>query len=149
MYKLDVKTESKEIEIRDQSGQVVASIDSDGDGSYDRVIAHVKVKKRPGRVKIKRAIKKDVKKSKKNAKKNKKKRININLTWNKTKFASGYEVQLSGSKYFLRPKSISTSKTKFSLNNLKESGYYIRVRAYTIYGKLCLNGSWSKIKHVK
>ncbi len=63
---------------------------------------------------------------------------------------SGYQIQCSTSKKFLKPKNVFTKKTKLTVKGLKKKKkYYVRVRSYkTVKGEKVFS-SWSKTKTIK
>ena len=72
------------------------------------------------------------------------------VRWNAVKGAKGYQLQYAMNKKFKKKKSIQTKKTKYTIKKLKKKKtYYVRVRAYKMYGKKKVYGKWSKVKVVK
>ena len=72
------------------------------------------------------------------------------VRWNAVKGAKGYQLQYALNKKLKKKKSIQTKKTKYTIKKLKKKKtYYVRVRAYKMYGKKKVYGKWSKVKVVK
>ena len=71
-------------------------------------------------------------------------RVNIIINWKKALKAAGYEVCLSERKNFSGSKKYKTKKKKYTIKNLKNKTYYIRVRAYRIVDGKKIYGKWSK-----
>ena len=90
--------------------------------------------------KIRKKLSKVIVKSTKGKKKS------ILLKYKKVKGASKYQIQLSTSKKFKKPKRYTTKKLVYRIKKLKKKKvYYIRVRA--LNGKV--KGKWSKVRKVK
>lgn len=76
-----------------------------------------------------------------------------NRTYLKLKKVNGatrYEIQISTSKKFTKPKKTTGKALSYTIKNLKKKKtYYIRVRAVVTSGKKTAYGSWSSVKKIK
>lgn len=133
-----VQSQKDALMISGTNSKILISEDSNGDGKYDKVIASIdKSKNKPAKVKLKK-----VKKIQKNNK------VQLLLEWGKVKNASGYQIQIAGTKKFKNLSLYTTKKTKFKANGLQKGRSYVRVRAYIKSGKKKVFGKWSVVKSV-
>ncbi len=77
----------------------------------------------------------------------------IKITWTKIKKASGYQICVSTTKKFKKPRKIriaKKSKTSKVISNLKKNKkYYVRMRAYTTENKKKIYSKYSNVKKIK
>ncbi len=72
------------------------------------------------------------------------------VKWKKVNKADGYQIQVAQKKTFKGKKSVTTTKTSYTIKKLKKKKtYYVRVRAYKMNGQKKVYGKWSAVKKVK
>ncbi len=72
------------------------------------------------------------------------------VKWKKVNGADGYQIQYARKKTFKGKKSVTASKTSYTIKKLKKKKtYYVRVRAYKKNGQKKEYGKWSAVKKVR